>query len=53
MKLTLSAQEYQQFTCDLECVIVELEELSREVSFYVTDLPDRIRTLLEIMERAE
>jgi len=52
-KLELSDAEYQQFLVDLEGVAEELEMLSEEVSFFVTDYPDRLRTLLEILGRAE
>jgi hypothetical protein len=53
MKLTLSKQEYEQFKVDLECVVEELEELSATQEWYVSELPDRMRVLLEILERAE
>lgn len=53
MQLEITPEEYEQITCDIECAIDELDTLSREVSYYVTDLPDRLRTLLEIVGRAQ
>lgn len=49
MKLTLTPQEYQQIKVDLEAAVQELEMLSDELSWYCTDLNDRLSTALEIL----
>ena len=50
--LTLTAAEYEHLTVTLECVVEELEELMKEHEYYVTELSDRTRTCIEIIERA-
>lgn len=52
-KLELTSAEYEQLTCDLEQAREELEELSGEIDWFVTDSPERITTLLAIIRRAE
>jgi hypothetical protein len=51
--LTMSPAEFEQITCDLEGTIEELEMLSEDVDWYVTDLPDRLRICLEILTRGQ
>lgn len=51
--IKISEAEWQQLTCDIECAIEELEELSSEVDWYVTDLPSRLQTALEILTPEE
>lgn len=51
LRLNVTPAEYEQLTCDIENCIEEFEELSREVDWFVTDLPDRLRTCLEIIQR--
>lgn len=53
LTLTISTREFEQLTCDIECCIDELTELSKNVDWYTTDLPDRLLTCLEILSRAE
>lgn len=53
MRLILSNVEFEQLTVDVENAVAEFEELSREVSWFVTDMPDRLRTCLEIIKRAK
>lgn len=51
VKIEMSQAEFEQITVDLEASIQELEILSDEVDWFVTDLPDRLRTALEILNR--
>lgn len=51
--LKLSREQYEQLKVDLECAIAELTELSREVDWYVTDLPDRLTMELSWLEESK
>lgn len=53
MKLQLSKPEFEHFTVSLEGAIEEFEALMAEHDYYVTELPDRLRTCLEIVGRAK
>lgn len=46
----MSRERYEQLKVDLEGAIQELEELSREVSWYVTELPERLQMELAWLE---
>lgn len=52
-KLMLSAAEYEHFSVTLEGVVSELEELSDQLEWYVSALPERAQTCLEILRRAK
>jgi hypothetical protein len=52
VKLVLSTVEFEQITVDLENAVSEFETLSKEVDWFVTDMPDRLLTCLEIIKRA-
>ena len=49
--IKLSDAEFQQITCDVENAVEEFEQLSSDLDFYVTDMPERLRTVLEILNR--
>lgn len=51
--ITLSAAEYEQITCDIENAVEEFEQLSSDLDYYVTDMPERLRTVLEIINREQ
>lgn len=50
--LTLTAAEFEQLTVDIEQAREELEELSSEVEWFVSESPERLTTLLDIIRRA-
>lgn len=52
-KLTLTPPEYEQLIVDLENAIEEFETLSREVDWFVTEMPDRLRTCIQIIRSAK
>ena len=52
MKLTFTKPEFEHLTVSLEGAIEEFNELMREHEYYVTELPDRLLTCLEIVKRA-
>lgn len=53
LRLNMTPAEYEQITCDIENSIEEFEELSREVDWFTTDMPDRLRTCLEIITKGQ
>ena len=53
IKLEVSPAEFEQITVDVEAAIQELDILSEEIDWFVTDLPDRLRTALEIINREQ
>jgi hypothetical protein len=52
-RLELTKPEYEQLNVDIENAIEEFETLSKDVDWFVTDMPDRLRTCLEIIRRAK
>lgn len=50
-KIELTPAEYEQITCDIENCIEEFEELSRDIDWFTTDMPDRLRTCLQIIKK--
>jgi hypothetical protein len=53
MTLRLTHPEYHSIILTLEGCIEELEILMREHDWYTTELPDRLQTCIEILERAQ
>lgn len=53
IKIEVSPAEFEQITVDVEAAIQELDILSDEIDWFVTDLPDRLRTVLEILNREQ
>lgn len=51
--LRLSTREWNQLTVDIENAIDELTELSANVEWFCTEMPERLLTCLEILSRAE
>lgn len=52
-KLELTAPEFEHIKVTLEGAIEEFEILMRETDHFVTELPDRLATCLEIIGRAK
>ena len=51
--LELTKPEYEHFRVTLEGAVEEFNELMKEHDYYVTELPDRLLTCLEILSRAK
>jgi len=51
LRLDITPAEFEQLTCDIENAIEEFEELSKEIDWFVSDMPDRLRTCLQIIKR--
>jgi hypothetical protein len=50
-RIEMSPAEYEHVTVTLEGAIEEFNELMREHEYFVTELPDRLATCLEIVTR--
>lgn len=53
LTLTLSKPEFEHIRVTLEGAKEELEDLSAQISWFATAIPERIETCLEIIERAQ
>lgn len=49
MILELSRQEYEQLVVDIEQAIEELNELSRRVDWFTTEMSDRLTDWLSLL----
>lgn len=52
-RLDLTKPEYEHFRVTLEGAVEEFEQLMKEHDYFVTELPDRLLTCLEILKRAK
>jgi hypothetical protein len=53
LKLEMTREEFEQIKVDCENAITEFEVLSADISWYATEMPERLRVVLAIIERAE
>ena len=53
MDLKITKPEFEHLKVSLEGAIEEFDELMRTHEYYVTELPDRLLTCLEIIKRAK
>lgn len=52
LELQLGQDEYLELTTHIEGTIEELEELERNLDYFVSETPDRLRRCLDILDRA-
>ena len=50
--LALTAEEFEQITCDLEGARDELQDLSHEIPEFCTLYPERLDIVLELIHKA-